>query len=482
MPFTRNPAKLLWSRKFAALSGAILISLSVCLQIRAADNPAPPHGKPDVKAWKSSRAQGQKALEQKNYAEAEASFKIALDAARNFGPKDDRLVESLVDLANVEVDTKNLAAAEPLLREAAEIRHDDPDPVLEARCLYEFALVSEELGHYDDVAKSFQRAEELFSRKLGPNHPMAVLCAFRRGTVYFKQGDYAQAEPLLKHSFNLFRNPATRISLRNADPAVYGLRLYRTIRRPNYAYALEAASLLSVIYIHENRPAEAESSLKDSLKLVDEYAGNNDPAIPEVLKGLSAFYFSMTNYAATDPILERLAKFQQKNLGETNEATLATQSSLARVYELEKKNTEAEALYGKIATLTEKASGPESRETAAALAQLAKFYVTIGEYEKAEPLYRRQLVLAEKYQGGGVALMPILSDLIIVDTKLGRDADLEAICKQQIAVIEKMFGANTPALIKPLTDCAALLRKEKRDAEAEPLEVRANGIKASQNR
>jgi hypothetical protein len=86
----------------------------------------------------------------------------------------------------------------------------------------------------------------------------------------------------------------------------------------------------------------------------------------------------------------------------------------------------------------------------------------------------------EKNSGGDVALTPILADQVIIYSKLGKDTELEAALRRQISVFEKMFGPNSLALVKPLTDCAQVLRKQKRDAEAEPLEARANAIKAGQ--
>jgi tetratricopeptide (TPR) repeat protein len=472
-----NLTRILPSPLIRLSAGILFMALSLCPQIHA-DDTAKPQRKPDVKVWKASREEGQKALEQKNYAQAEVSFTAALEEARNFDAQDYRLAESLVDLGRVYYLRGNVVAAEPLYRQAAEIRHGDPDPFLETDVVYDFGLVCERLGHYDDAAKAYQRAEEIMSRKVGRDNPETVRCTFRLAMVYYKQQKYAEAEPLLKRCFTQFKNPASKITFRKGDGAGYGMQAIRHIYRPNYAYALEAVSRLAQIYLHQNQLPAAEKCMKDALDLVDEYAGKGDPEIPAVLKEMSAFYFEMNNYAAAEPVLQRLAKIQEKSLGETNEVTLTTQDRLAGIYAQEKKPTEAEALYQKIVALQEKATGPESRETAVAVANLGKFYVTQEQYEKAEPLYRRQLEQTQKYQGDGIALTPILADQVVIYSKLGKDAELEAVYKHQIAIIEKMFGANTPALAKPLADCAQLLRKQKRDAEAEPLEARANALKA----
>ncbi len=468
---------LLLGRSIPLLTSIVFLALVIAPQLRA-DDAGKPHRKPDVKVWKTSREAGQKALEQKNYTLAEQSFTAALEEARNFDAQDYRLAESLVDLGRVYFIRGNAAGAEPLYRQAAEIRHGDPDPFLETDVVYDLGIVSEKLGHLDEAAKAYQRAEEIMTRKVGRDNPETVICTFRLAMVDYKLQKYAEAEPLLKRCFTQFKNPASKMTFRKGDGAGYGMQAIRHIYRPNYAYALEAVSRLTQIYLRQNQLPDAEKCMEDALDLVDEYAGKGDPEIPAVLKELSAFYFEMNNYAAADPVLQRLAKVQEKSLGETNEATLTTLDRLAGIYAQEKKSADAEAVYQKIVTLREQASGPDSRETAVAVANLGKFYVTEGQYEKAEPVYRRQLEQTQKYQGDGIALTPILADQAVIYARLGKDAELEAVYKHQIAIIEKMFGASTPALAKPLADCAQLLRKEKRDAEAEPLEARANALKA----
>jgi tetratricopeptide (TPR) repeat protein len=159
---------------------------------------------------------------------------------------------------------------------------------------------------------------------------------------------------------------------------------------------------------------------------------------------------------------------------------LQTQAELAAVYEQEQKMTEAEALYQKTVATEDKVFGPNSDESAETLLSLAKFYLARGRYEEAEPLYRRLAVRTEKFQGMGVALSPILSGQAVIYSKLGRDAELEAVYKKQIAIYENMFGAQHKAVVKSLIEYASFLRKQKREAEAEPLEARVKSIRGAE--
>ena len=305
---------------------------------------------------------------------------------------------------------------------------------------------------------------------------------FHRGMVYYEQHEDAKAEPLLKRAYTLFRIPAAKIVFRKGDAAAGGMDVYRLSYRPSHVYALQAIAMLSQIYIRQHEMPKAEESFKEALDLVDEYAGKNDPEIPLVLRALATFYLGTEKYASAEPVLVRLLKIQEKNPGATDVVTLRTEDELARTYAKEKKNAQAESLYKKIVNQKEGSSGPDDRDTMVAVANLAKFYMDQGKYEKAEPIYRRQMDYVDKYQGYGAAMTPILADQQIIYTKLGKDSELETVLRRKITLFEKMFGSNSPTLVTPLNDCAQMLRKEKRDAEAEPLESRASAIKSAQTK
>jgi hypothetical protein len=463
----------------------ILTALTVisCVHTARADDTgsdgAPRH-KPNVKAWKTDRANGKKAFEQKQYAQADHFYRAALAEARNFDAKDDRLAESLLDLGEFYAETGNLGPAEPLLREVVQVRHDDPSPLLEAQSIAPYAIVSMKLGHYNEAAKTYARIQELLSRKFGADHPLVVDAMLQRGIAYYEEGDLAQAEPLLKRSASLFQNPTSRVIIRPTEPAFHGSEIYRRTYRPNFANALQALGFLSSIYIQQGKLDDAQACLKNSLKIVDENDAKGDPALPDALRQLSAFYLSTTNYPAAEPIMQRLVRLDEKNLGAANAATVTAQTELADVYLRDQKPADAEALYKKVLAASEQNSGPDSRETILLVGHLAKFYFERQDYAQAEPLYRREAEHAEKFQSSD--LPEILSDEATIYEKLGRDADLAAVYQKQIAAYEKMFGPDSRALVKPLTDCAAALRREKKDSEAQAMEVRVKAIQAAQSK
>lgn len=473
-------------KKYSRFVGRLLLQTAFSLfciaafaQSSRADESTPARHKPDARAWKADREAGQKALENKDAADAERYFRTALAEANNFSADDYRLAESLTDLGVLYARTGHYADAEPLMRRAVAIRKGDPHFELEAGCNLLLGFVCGKLGEYQDAEKAYLRAEEVLSRKLRPDHPAVLHCTFQRALLYTDQGDFGKAEPLLKKCVNMFQHPASRMTMRQTDPALHGVQVFWGTFKPDYASALEGLSRLASIYTSENRTADAESCLKDSLNLVDEYAAKDDPHLLATLDELSKFYVTTSNYPAAEPLMNRLTSIEKKKYGATNKSTLSAETALANLYTKENKNADASALFEELLPQDEQVFGPDNPVTTYTVEQLVSIHVKAGDYAKAEPLCRKQLEHAEKSGVSDVEILGILYVLGTIDTKLGHDDDLVSVRKQQLGIFEKMSGPDSPMLLASLDKYAKALRKIKNDAEAEKVEARAAAIKAA---
>jgi tetratricopeptide (TPR) repeat protein len=230
-------------RRFS-LSILVLMFCALTPQVKSQTDGA--DRKPNVKLWKSEKEAGEAAFKNNDMTGAESHFKAALDESEHFGPKDDRLAESLTESGDFYARMAKYAAAEPLLQRAVDMRRGDPNAMTEAYVQFLLGYTRIELQHYDDAEKAFLRAQELYSRKAGPDNPLAVRCMFYLGMIYDERHEYAKAEPLLKRSALLFEHPATRTTMhRKSDPAAYaGSDVWITKYRPDYIYAVEAQARL----------------------------------------------------------------------------------------------------------------------------------------------------------------------------------------------------------------------------------------------
>lgn len=316
-----------------------------------------PRRKPDVKVWKESRAEGQKALGKGDSFSAELFFQTALEEAENFDARDYRLAESLEDLGYFYAAKGNAVTAEPLLRRAAAIRRGGPDSAAEAFCLLNLGMVCQKLAKYDDAEKSYQQAQDVLELKFGANHPNAVICMFHRAMLYDDLEKYAQAEPLYKTCALFFQSPKSKVVFGNTDAALHGVQISTLSYRPNYIYAFEALSHLSLLCLKQNRSTEAQAYFKQSFTVLEEQGKKASSELMIALNGIAARYIARNDFADAEVLLKRSVELHKRALGEKHIATQRTMAALAAVYEKEGKPAEAEKLKAQVKDL----QGAESK-------------------------------------------------------------------------------------------------------------------------
>jgi len=290
----------------------LLLAFSLCAPaLRADSNDAPRH-KPDTKLWKSEKEQGEAAFKSRQMTEAETHFQAALAEAENFDAKDYRLAESLTELGEFYARTGKFADAEPLLQRAVDIRHGDPKPLIEAEVQFLYGFTCQQLHHNDAAEKAFLRAQELYSRKLGPDHPLAVRCSFYLGAIYGDEKNYAKAEPLLKRCLELFEHPATRLVNHNVyDPAASkGTEVWIARFRPDSDYALETLMLLGTVHALEGKLSEAEENYKQSIAGYEKALGSDNKALVRPLTAYAALLRKMKRDSDAEAIEARVKSIQ----------------------------------------------------------------------------------------------------------------------------------------------------------------------------
>src|SRR5262249_9946372 len=113
--------------------------------------------------------------------------------------------------------------------------------------------------------------------------------------------------------------------------------------------------------------------------------------------------------------------------------------------------------------------GANNPELATTLDNLAVVYASQEKFEEAEKLYRRSLALREKTTIAG------LNNLAMVLESQGQDAAAERQYRTASTLADRLplpAGPDNGALVKTLSNYAAMLRRLKRDAEAKRLEAR----------
>jgi tetratricopeptide (TPR) repeat protein len=448
-------------------------------QAQTDESAAKPRGKPDVKAWRKNREEGQKAMAQGKEIEAESFYEAALAEAEKFDSKDVRLAESLTDLGFLRFASQDYASAETLFGRAVTIRRGELNRLLEAQCLLYHALACRNLEKYDEAERDLLEAQDIVDRKAGPDHPDDAIIRYHLARVYEAKKDYSKAEPLLVGAVEDFVNPPPQIKVKQRlDPALYGPAVIRYTYRPNYQYALDGLDSLASIYVKLNQPDKAEKCYLKSVKVARD-SNASELMIQSAELNLGSFYGAQKNYPKAQEMLERLEHAQEKSPGFNHPLAQQTLAKLGRVYEGEDRLSEAEATYKKAAAAFEHAAGPPGQDALSACGGLAEFYMRHERYADAATTFEGLWERAQKSRPDDVRDLPTLTQLAAVYQKLGRDDGLAKVYQQQIATYGKTFGPSSKALLKPLDNYAELLRKQKQDSEAKTIEARANAIRGA---
>ncbi|MFN7946048.1 MAG: TonB family protein [Blastocatellia bacterium] len=186
--------------------------------------------------------------------------------------------------------------------------------------------------------------------------------------------------------------------------------------------------------------AEALPLAKRALELCEKVSGPEHPLTQSALKNLAAVNMGLKKYGAAAEAYQRLLKVQEKLHGQEDLSLCDTLSDLGWSRFYNREAGRAEEAYTRSLKILEKAYAPGDLKTVPALRDLASLYHGTGRFSQAIVFYRRMIAIYEKQPH------PAGSDL----------AEL-------------------------LVKCAALLREENKNAEAEQYETRARTMYAAMN-
>jgi tetratricopeptide (TPR) repeat protein len=138
----------------------------------------------------------------------------------------------------------------------------------------------------------------------------------------------------------------------------------------------------------------------------------------------------------------------------------------------------AEALAPHAQAVTEHAAAAGiAAPTARLMNQLGVLLWAKALYAEAEPLYRRALAIDEKNYGPDHPAVAIrLSNLALLLGDTNRLSEAESLYRRALAIDENSYGPNHPTVAMKLNNLAELLRNTNRLSEAEPLYRRALAI------
>ncbi|SRR5712692_1303939 len=181
-------------------------------------------------AWNTYIAAGEEAYRQKNYPDAERSWRAALEEAEA-RRSDDLVAKTLDRLAELFYEQGRYAEAEPLLRRALKILENAFGPEHP-----QVAISANHLGHVLEAREQLGEAEALYARSLAinekvfaPDHPRIAYDLASLAGIHAANGERERAEALYRRALAMFER--TR-GPEHADVALTRERLARLISAP----------------------------------------------------------------------------------------------------------------------------------------------------------------------------------------------------------------------------------------------------------
>jgi tetratricopeptide (TPR) repeat protein len=330
-----------------------------------------------------------------------------------------------------------------------------PDAELLANYLLPALESLGEVGAQQELRDLTLQFEGLLGRLKVDDSPDLAISLGRLAGLYYDQGRYSDAEPLLVRALAInehqlgANHPDTATSLNN----------------------------LALLYKSIGRYSDAEPLLIRALAIKEQRIGANHPETAVSMDNLAGLYRSIGRYSDAEPLYVNALAIKEQRLGANHPETAGSLNNLAELYRLIGRYSDAEPLYVSALAIKEQQLGANHPDTAGSLNNLALLYESIGRYSDAESLHIRALAILEQQLGANhPTTATSLNNLASFYESISRYSDAELLYVRALAIKEQQLGANHPSTATSLNNLASLYKSISRYSDAEPLLVRAISI------
>jgi eukaryotic-like serine/threonine-protein kinase len=198
---------------------------------------------------------------------------------------------------------------------------------------------------------------------------------------------------------------------------------------------------------------------------------DKDPLDQARLMGVMGdVYRNLGLYPQAESLLRRALASQTKLLGDKNEDTLKSMSSLAGLLREESRTAEAEKLSRQTLDLRRSTLGPEARGTVESMGQLGLILNDEGHYPEAEAVEREGLAIASRKFGTNDPITVSAASNLAIDLAYeGKFAQAEEQFRSALQMDRETLGADDPKTIAAEINVGAILLQEDKYPQAEEL-------------
>jgi len=442
----------------------------------AADAPKPP----DINARKEYQGVAKRAVEAKLYPVAEKNFLAAWEASEGLGPKDQRYLESLKDLANFYAEIGKAAKAEPLYRkelEAAQANHREKY-VEGGEAMSDLGLVLFHEGKDAEAESLLAGARDILARQTGAFSFRVAVCLYDLARVYSAQGRFADAETALQKTIRIFENPGTMVKVKAPDAGHYGFQVSGTRYLPNYETVAEARLALARVYLQSGKLDKAEAACNEAIKQIGKYLGKESPSIARAQVLLAGIKIRQANYPEAEALLKQSLTLLGNSLGPGNIQLAGGLQGMAAMYLAQQKLADADLYLQRTLDLV-KGGGP-THPRSSKMYSLLVFYADSGRRDEAEELLKLVLDAESKI----LEDKPLEFAMYLIN---GADACREwsnhseaaGLYQRALVIADKNADPHDTALVPFLEHYAKTLKTLGRRTDATAVEARITTINSA---
>lgn len=319
--------------------------------------------------WRGDQSEGEKALNEGRYDDAQKALTEALDDAKRFKSPDERTAQTQDALARLYYQQDMLADSEKMSQDALKAaKAAAPGSRLVTEILTNLSRIQSANGKYKEAEGSAREALALREKLLGPDHQDVAATLQALAEIECKKGNIDKAADLLQRAQKIAEK-----ALGEDNPEVAGI----------------VNDLGMVRERQKNYPAANELFMR-ALGIRQRFLGTEHPLVSDTQCALGTLNFNMRNYDAAETMFNNALDIRLKTFGEKSSRTAEIYSCLAILYDTEHKYQQAEECYRKAVEIRQSVWGPDSPKLARSLEYLARFLREHGQASGAE-VYEAQL-------------------------------------------------------------------------------------------
>ncbi|GAX72566.1 hypothetical protein CEUSTIGMA_g22.t1 [Chlamydomonas eustigma] len=341
-------------------------------------------------------------------------------------------------------------------------------------------------------AEPHQRTAVKISEEIDPLNSKTVIFISNLAQVTLGQGDFAEAEALLRKALNLCLQLKTKAGITKDDMELASLlnslaSVYVQTKRPSralplYERALKAAQAnlepqdpelslymgnMASVLQDLQRFEEAEQLQRKALDLCQRRLGFEHPMTACVSGNLGTMLGERGQYEEAEKLVREALEVRRRVLGAKHPGTLSSAKALAGILVEGQKFTEAEPLLKLVLEESERTLGPDHASTLKCVEVLAGVLASLGKMEAPIEMYSRLQTAREKELGlSHPDTMSAIGHLALLYFYSGQYYK-SAQYFQRVITYQKNQGSHVlPDLLVSLINLTAVLSKDGKYTEA----------------